>query len=237
MIPAIVDEVDGAVSHVETRDDVALSDRMSVGQLSQQAQLEGEDVVQPTRADGPVIITPCAMSTSEVTPTLATKSTDVPVQGTTKAEIDTEWEDVITPGDASTSKKTKQRAMSSMKRTKTSSKSSKMKGESIDAVKRSDEGQVGVPVKVDVQWEDIRVIGAADAACLDSAKAKLNTARRRKKKKTKRLKKETRVAHNDAAADNVVAAIGKLSLSNAKPTRRASLRISLDESDAEIDED
>jgi hypothetical protein len=319
VIPAIVDEVDGAVPHVETRDDVALSDRMRVGQLSQQARLEGEDQVPHARADGPVIIPPRTMSTTEDAPTMATKSTDVPVQGTTKAEIDTEWVDVITPGDASTSKKTK-KATKSSKRTKNSSKSLKTEGESTDAVKllKRSEGQVGMPVEAEVEWEDVRVVSEVDASCLDSklrATASLKTSApkressvttidpkastkakhsisgtkmakgsklsndakqdktvvkgkranalqtihvrsdvgpasdrasdtdvktkvktvRKPKKKTKRAKRETRVT--DAAADNVTTAMGKLSLSNAKPKRRASLRISVDGNGSECDED
>jgi hypothetical protein len=51
---------------------------------------------------------------------------------------------------------------------------------------------------------------------------------RKNKKKARRDKRETLGTDNDDVADNVAAAVGTFSLSSAKPKRRASLRISVD---------
>jgi hypothetical protein len=331
VIHAIASEVDDAVSHVEGPEDIEPTAQLSVGQLSHP---EGENLVQPARAESPVSITPPAMSTTDETPTLATKSTVVLEQGT-KALIDTAWEDVLTSDHESTSKKTKKATKSSKKKTKNATKSSKSKGERSSVVKRSDEGQVGVPVGAEAEMEDVRAVCEANISRLDSklgatallaasapkgeasvtttdpkasTKAKrpmsgikvakgsklsndgmqdkgvtgsalqsvktvvkggrtmalqtihvhsdvgpasdrasvsdvktkvkkVKTVRRPKKKKAKRVKRETRATDNDTAAENVIAAVGKLSLSIARPKRRASLRMSVDENDSECDED
>jgi hypothetical protein len=77
----------------------------------------------------------------------------------------------------------------------------------------------------------------SDRASDTDDKTKVKTVRRPKEKKTKMAKRETRLTDNDADPDNVEVAVGKLSLSIARPKRRASLRISADENDSECDED
>jgi len=75
------------------------------------------------------------------------------------------------------------------------------------------------------------------------AKTTVKTIRRPKKKNAKKIKRDKRCTldthdmNTDNAANNMVTAMGKLSLSNAKPKRRASLRISVDENGSECDED
>jgi hypothetical protein len=306
VIPAIASEVDDAVSHVEGSEDIEPTAQLTVGHQSHQV---GEDLVQPACTEGPLSITPSAMLTTDETPTLATKSTVVLVQAA-KIEIDTEWEDDLAPDHESTGKKTKKASKSWKKKTKNATKFSKTKGELNSVVKRSDEGQVGVPVEAEVEWEDVREVSEADTSRFDSklratalltasapkreasvtttdlkastkakrstsgtkvakgsklsndakqdkgvagsalssvktvgkggramslqtinvrsdagpvsdrasdtdVKKKVKTVRRPKKKKSKRVKRETRVTENDTAAENVVAAVGKRFLYNA----------------------
>ena len=71
----------------------------------------------------------------------------------------------------------------------------------------------------------------------------MKTIRRPKKKNAKKIMRNKRCTldthdmNTDNAANNMAIAMGKLSLSNAKPKRRASLRISVDENGSECDED
>jgi hypothetical protein len=310
--PSIPCDGDDAVVHAEDRDDVALSANLCVGKLSHGVRVEGEDLVQSVPADVSVSIAPLEMSTTDKTPVLAT---EVLVQAS-KAEY-TKSEDIPTSTDESMNERSSNATKSSKKISKTAIKSSKMKGESTDAMKHCDERQVRVPVEAEVEWEDVRAASEAHATRLDSkltattslkasaskressviptdpkafttakrslsgtkrlkyakqakcitgssrqsvkavvkgvrsmalktihvrsdvgpasnhasdtgVNTKVKTIRRPKKKKAKRVKRVTRVADSDAAADDVVAAVGKLSLSIAKPKRRASRRISVD---------